>query len=745
MEVDLDFGGTSFGDGEKDSEAAVPKVIENVVGEEKSSEERRLEEKRRLRREMILAKTKGTPKIQPFVKIDLGLRERQKELNAWYGSKFDGPRKTQKKSPTMTVTGRSGFKHLALMKQKMSEKIEQRTLQGLEKRHRLFKEDNPDAEQHEGEESEEELEKEKPGEGTASKPTSKDPLNSDDKSDYDENKHNFEEESSGSDDDSDENESTGEPSEKKTNENLESDDEDDAPETIEKSIRRMVLSDDEEESNHKRPELPGENRAEEAKQSESSSPVNVSSSSIQACPTGFKVPQLPRRVNPNDSYDMLSFSQFDPSQIEAANAEKKPVNPLGLVSQSIDDDELLLLCSGGFPSDSAHVQLPTVTKEAMKFDTKVDVLNKHAKSIEKEKGDETQKVAVATDFGNLMKASAPEAESDEDVAPKNKKVPKLNFDSDSDSDDEKEEMDAETGSQNTVLLDEEARDGFEPDRDETMEQDTNDAEDSDDEVAEYRKIYKKSNFYDEEASLSGDDVGSDADSDGDDNDEYEIEEGDADDVPDSEVLRADLQKQFIKQQQDEEDRRLLYLQDKFIAEGDIYSSTDRNFRFKLRDEEDAKVDVEEEEKENNPEKEEEAETHDNEAEESQKRAEKAAWLLSKQEEVYSSNAVFGFDELEERSSMLQTGALALKKKVGYSELVSRMYSGGNRDSMLQNSDSLGIIMKESSSASNIAPHSLFTVMPSVGKNAKRPFKGTTTSEKPSKRARAANIFESFDS
>lgn len=60
--------------------------------------------------------------------------------------------------------------------------------------------------------------------------------------------------------------------------------------------------------------------------------------------------------------------------------------------------------------------------------------------------------------------------------------------------------------------------------------------------------YCRSDYIEEEASLSGDDVGSDDDED-EGPDEYEEEEGDKEDLPDAETIREQLHKQWLKQQQ----------------------------------------------------------------------------------------------------------------------------------------------------------------------------------------------------
>ncbi|VDK75806.1 unnamed protein product, partial [Onchocerca ochengi] len=97
-----------------------------------------------------------------------------------------------------------------------------------------------------------------------------------------------------------------------------------------------------------------------------------------------------------------------------------------------------------------------------------------------------------------------------------------------------------------------------------------------------KKLILKSEYIDEEASLSGDDVGSDENDDEDQLNVYEAEEGDNDELPDDETIREQLHKQWLKQQQDEEDRKLLYWKDQLLIDGDLTEETDRTFRFKLR-------------------------------------------------------------------------------------------------------------------------------------------------------------------
>uniref|UniRef100_A0A0N5A9L0 Spt5_N domain-containing protein n=1 Tax=Syphacia muris TaxID=451379 RepID=A0A0N5A9L0_9BILA len=92
----------------------------------------------------------------------------------------------------------------------------------------------------------------------------------------------------------------------------------------------------------------------------------------------------------------------------------------------------------------------------------------------------------------------------------------------------------------------------------------------------------------EEASLSGDDVGSDLEDD-EGPDEYEEEDG-VEELPDEETIRLNVHKQWLRQQRDDEYRRLMYWKDQLLPEGDLYKETNRSFRLKLRDEAENSVD-----------------------------------------------------------------------------------------------------------------------------------------------------------
>uniref|UniRef100_A0A914LX04 Uncharacterized protein n=1 Tax=Meloidogyne incognita TaxID=6306 RepID=A0A914LX04_MELIC len=99
-------------------------------------------------------------------------------------------------------------------------------------------------------------------------------------------------------------------------------------------------------------------------------------------------------------------------------------------------------------------------------------------------------------------------------------------------------------------------------------------------------------MFDDEASLSGDDIGSDRDEmdDIEGMDEYEAEEGDHDKLNEDEI-RDNLIRQYNKYERDADDKRLLKLQEAFFADSDLHNhvgSSDRSFRFRMQG--DSKID-----------------------------------------------------------------------------------------------------------------------------------------------------------
>ncbi|EYC33269.1 hypothetical protein Y032_0002g697 [Ancylostoma ceylanicum] len=168
---------------------------------------------------------------------------------------------------------------------------------------------------------------------------------------------------------------------------------------------------------------------------------------------------------------------------------------------------------------------------------------------------------------------------------------------DSDSDDSVEEEQQEQSGDFEKKEQEDEEDSVDDEEEPTVEREGKDyieeeADDSDDELAVIRRLEKseferkanREKWFDDEASLSGDDVGSDLDDDGDVANEYEAEEGDADDVPDSDAIRRQNHRLLLKQEKDREHLELIKLQDRLLADGDLGGTeTNRTFRLKLRE------------------------------------------------------------------------------------------------------------------------------------------------------------------
>lgn len=239
--------------------------------------------------------------------------------------------------------------------------------------------------------------------------------------------------------------------------------------------------------------------------------------------------------------------------------------------------ELLDLCSGNFATQ--HAGQSFVEEESDEDDVRLRK-RKETCSDDEENGntEESNKGQnVAVDEEN-------EDETQEQPGEHRKIFNRVVIESDEDSEEDLDELDE-----------------YPEDIDEVEEYP--DEVDSDDEMAMFRKQEKaretRRDWVEEEAELSGDDVGSDGE-DEDHNDHYEAEAGDEDEVPDDEDLRTDLHKQLMKQQESSDHRELVQLRERLLGDDITGVETNRTFRLKLRedgvdnvDEEDKKEDEEE--------------------------------------------------------------------------------------------------------------------------------------------------------
>ncbi|KAK6728061.1 hypothetical protein RB195_005613 [Necator americanus] len=280
------------------------------------------------------------------------------------------------------------------------------------------------------------------------------------------------------------------------------------------------------------------------------------------------------------------------------------------------EDDMLMLCSGRF--DTQNLTKPTVeplgevvrSSSSPEDEEVVHATQKRKrKVIVSDDEDDAHPPASAEELDGIFEENIADKKThEEDLSMERPNVQEdftilrrtiVNSDSEeSDKEEEQEQQDGLYGEEEEGEKEEE-----EEELDEVAQGKVNDeedgrnyieeeADDSDEELAVIRRLEKnefhrkanRENWFDDEASLSGDDVGSDIDDDRDVANEYEAEEGDADDVPDSEAIRRQNHRLLLKQENDREHLELIKLQDRLLADGDLAGTeTNRTFRLKLRE------------------------------------------------------------------------------------------------------------------------------------------------------------------
>ncbi|RCN50319.1 hypothetical protein ANCCAN_03541 [Ancylostoma caninum] len=273
------------------------------------------------------------------------------------------------------------------------------------------------------------------------------------------------------------------------------------------------------------------------------------------------------------------------------------------------DDDMLMLCSGRFDTQNLARAAEVPSQKDMNGS-----LDNDEEEVHRSMSTQNRKRKVIVSDDELeMDPPAPSELADEDKQSGEEKLkessaaeePEVSgglttlrrtvVDSDSDDNVEKEQQEELSDSEKEEQEEEEE---FVDDEVEPLEETEGknyieeEAGDSDDELAVIRRLEKseferkanREKWFDDEASLSGDDVGSDLDDDGEVANEYEAEEGDADDVPDSEAIRRQNHRLLLKQEKDREHLELIKLQDRLLADGDLGGTeTNRTFRLKLRE------------------------------------------------------------------------------------------------------------------------------------------------------------------
>ncbi|PIC53827.1 hypothetical protein B9Z55_000336 [Caenorhabditis nigoni] len=302
----------------------------------------------------------------------------------------------------------------------------------------------------------------------------------------------------------------------------------------------------------------------------------------------------------NDSFTFDVFNHAKKSgpgsvfSIEESPEEKVPTMSQLLGGGGESQEDLLNFCSGKFEEFPDTLQMLLAPGGAK---ASGDVVEPAEDSEDedgplKSKQKPKTKVLDSDDEGESVDVFAGSTPAEEEELPET--VPEIHRTRVVISEDEDSEEEEAEG------VEEDPEDEEEPE--EEPEEEDNAPEpnfdDEDDELAvikriehqEYKKQIKKRTLFDDEASLSGDDVGSDLEDEEGVENAYEAEEGDADDVPDDDTIRKQNFRMLLKQENDKETRALAKLQERLLADGDLGGvETNRQFRFKLREEMEIKI------------------------------------------------------------------------------------------------------------------------------------------------------------
>ncbi|CAJ0574332.1 unnamed protein product, partial [Mesorhabditis spiculigera] len=305
-------------------------------------------------------------------------------------------------------------------------------------------------------------------------------------------------------------------------------------------------------------------------------------------------PQLPVPQTLSQWFREDSPTRSPPKQIiPLAPAPYVKPDLTAVNSQWMDDPDLLALCSGRFDtqeSDSAGAEDPEDADDVV-FSTQAKKIRNGINS-----DDEEQEEATAS-------TSPKDLETERPASPERVGAEEALIDRDSD------EVTMPSQRKRAVLAeeleDEDEEDHGEEEADQFEEEDEeqemeNEAErpetppgseiDSDDELAlfqraEHRRQLKKAGFVDEQAELSGSDVGSEDEDEDREADEYEKDAADDEAIDMDEVENQNL-RLYQKQRLDEDRSKMRLLQEQLLPDGDLdVPETNRGFRFALRDDE----------------------------------------------------------------------------------------------------------------------------------------------------------------
>ncbi|CAO4360019.1 unnamed protein product [Caenorhabditis nigoni] len=317
----------------------------------------------------------------------------------------------------------------------------------------------------------------------------------------------------------------------------------------------------------------------------------------------------------NDSFTFDVFNHAKKSgpgsvfSIEESPEEKLPTMSQLLGGGGESQEDLLNFCSGKFEDFPDTLQMLLAPGDVGEASKRPEDVVEPAEDSEDEDGPlrskqkpkskvlDSDDEEEAPESIDVFAGSTP-AEEEEDLPETVPEVHRTRVVISEDEDSEEEEEEEAEG------VEEDPEDEEEPEEEpEDVEEEEDNApepnfDDEDDELAvikriehqEYKKQIKKHTLFDDEASLSGDDVGSDLEDEEGVENAYEAEEGDADDVPDDDTIRKQNFRMLLKQENDKETRALAKLQERLLADGDLGGvETNRQFRFKLREEMEIKI------------------------------------------------------------------------------------------------------------------------------------------------------------
>ncbi|XP_074411969.1 claspin isoform X2 [Zonotrichia albicollis] len=316
------------------------------------------------------------------------------------------------------------------------------------------------------------------------------------------------------------------------------------------------------------------------KTSEPSLPIEDSQDLYNASPE-------PKSLFPGAGESRFQFSLEDDTQSQLLDADgflnvgqhrnkyqsSKHQLPLASMDENAMDanmDELLDLCSGQFSSQAEHVPNTSSTKKQ----NMEELLNLCSGKFVSQTGSPTWASSVSSKLEKDSDIEDPMAEA----------LELCSGSFPTDREEEEEEEQEELGGFQ-LLTDDEACSSEEDEKGEDSAAEEEELSDEE-EVLRHRPGLKKKlklqDFMEEEAELSGSDVGSEDEYDGEDLNEYEEEIID-EELPNDAELGNQIQKFHMKAMLDDDKRQLRLYQERYLLDGDLHSDgpgRTRRFRWK---------------------------------------------------------------------------------------------------------------------------------------------------------------------